>query len=164
MVDNKDNQIGDMEKLSAHLEGKLHRAFSICVFNSKGELLIQKRAKNKYHSGGLWTNTCCGHPRPGEKLIGAARRRLKEELGFDTELKECFSFIYEAKFENGLREHEYDHVMRGDYAGKIIPNPDEIEDWKWIALDKLKSEVRRNPGKYSFWFVKILNKIDQLIK
>jgi isopentenyl-diphosphate delta-isomerase len=132
-VDENDNIIGEEEKIKAHQEGKLHRAFSIFVFNSKGQMLIQKRAKEKYHSGGLWTNTCCSHPRPGEPIEKAAHRKLKEEMGFDCEIKEIFSFIYKVKFDNGLFENEYDHVFLGKFDGKPMPDSTEVEDWMFMV-------------------------------
>src|SRR4030042_2763439 len=122
LVDENDREIGTEEKLKTHEQGKLHRAFSIFVFNSKGELLLQRRAKGKYHSGGLWTNTCCSHPREGEKLEEAVHRRLKQEMGLDCPLKEAFSFIYKVRFENGLFEHELDHVFIGRVDGKPVPD------------------------------------------
>ena len=126
IVDENDNEIGEEEKIKALREGKLHRAFSIFVFNSKGQMLIQKRAKEKYHSGGLWTNTCCSHPRPGEPIEKAAHRRLKEEMGFDCEIKEIFSFTYRVKFDNNLFENEYDHAFLGKFDGKPMPNSKEV--------------------------------------
>ena len=137
-VDEKDNVTGKGEKMKVHREGKLHRAFSIFVFNSKSELLLQKRAKSKYHSGGLWTNTCCSHQRDGETLEKAVHRRLKEEMGFDCELKEVFTFTYRVKFDDGLIENEYDHVFFGKFDGKPEPNPEEVDDWKWISLEELR--------------------------
>ncbi|MCD6477442.1 MAG: isopentenyl-diphosphate Delta-isomerase [Candidatus Aenigmarchaeota archaeon] len=161
LVDENDNPIGFEEKLKAHQNGgKLHRAFSILVFNSEGKLLIQRRASTKYHSPGLWANTCCSHPRPGEELIDAAHRRLKEECGFDTDLKEVFSFIYEAQFDNRLTEKELDHVLIGYYDGGVHPNPDEVDEVKWVEVNKLKEDMRHNPKKYAPWFVIIMEKLD----
>ncbi len=159
LVDRHDKKIGTEEKMKVHKEGKLHRAFSIFVFNSKGELLLQKRAKSKYHSGGLWTNTCCSHPRQGESLEEAAHRRLKEEMGFDCRLKEIFSFTHKAKFANGLIENEFDHVFLGKFDGKPKSNPKEVEDWKWVSIDKLKKDISREPGKYAVWFKIALKRI-----
>jgi isopentenyl-diphosphate delta-isomerase len=150
-VDEKDNVIGKGEKIRIHREGKLHRAFSIFVFNSKGELLLQKRAKSKYHSGGLWTNTCCSHQRDGETLEKAVHRRLKEEMGFDCELKEAFTFTYRVKFDDGLSENEYDHVFFGKFDGKPDPNPEEVDDWKWVSLEELRKDIRKNPDDYTYW-------------
>ncbi len=159
LVDENDNQIGAEEKLKAHQNGgKLHRCFSILVFNSKGELLLQQRALSKYHCGGLWTNTCCSHPRPGEVTGEAAHRRLKEEFGFDTEFKELFTFIYRAGFDNGLTEWEFDHVFVGTYDGKPDPNPEEIGDYMWISPEELRKDVEENPEKYTPWFRIILER------
>ena len=159
LVDRLDREIGTEEKLKAHREGKLHRAFSVFIFNAKGELLLQKRSETKYHSGGLWTNTCCSHPRPAESHYGAARRRLNEEMGFDCELTELFSFIYHTKLENNLFEHELDRVFVGNYDGHPIPNPDEVDDWKWINIDSLKRAIGENPDHYTYWFKLILNRV-----
>lgn len=159
LVDNKDKERGIEEKIKAHKEGKLHRAFSIMVFNSKGELLLQKRAKTKYHSQGLWSNTCCSHPLPNETIEKAARRRLKEEMGFDCKLKEIFSFVYKVKFENNLFEHEYDHVFIGKFDGKPMPNPMEAEDWKWIDVKELKKDIKENYNKYTYWLKISLDKV-----
>jgi len=159
LVDENDNEIGTEEKMKAHQEGKLHRAFSIFIFNSKGELLLQKRAKSKYHSGGLWSNTCCSHPMPGEALEKTVHRRLKEEMGFDCELKEIFSFTYKAKFDNGLIEHEYDHVFIGKFDGKPTPNPEEVDEWKWIDVEELKKGIQENPDNYTYWLKASIDKI-----
>jgi len=150
-VDENDNVIGKEEKLKAHQEGKLHRAFSLFVFNSKGKLLLQRRAKSKYHSGGLWTNTCCSHQRDGETLEKAIHRRLKEEMGFDCELKEAFTFTYRVKFDDGLSENEYDHVFFGKFDGKPEPNPEEVDDWKWVSLEELRKDIQKNPDDYTYW-------------
>jgi isopentenyl-diphosphate delta-isomerase len=159
LVDEKDKEIGTGEKMKVHEEGRLHRAFSIFVFNSKGEILLQRRAEAKYHSGGLWTNTCCSHPKAGEELGKAVHRRLKEEMGFDVPLKEIFSFIYNVKFGNGLTEHELDHVFVGKFDGKPVPNPEEVEGWKWIPLSELKKDVQRNPDSYTYWLRVALEKL-----
>ncbi len=158
LVDENDNEVGFGEKMAVHKEGKLHRAFSIFVFNSKGQLLLQKRAKSKYHSGGLWTNTCCSHPRKGEKLLDAAHRRLKEEMGFDCELKELFGFVYKAKL-GDLYEHEYDHVLIGKYDGEVKPNPEEVEDFKWVDVEEIKNDIKQNPDDYTYWFKIAFEKI-----
>jgi isopentenyl-diphosphate delta-isomerase len=160
LVDENDRETGTGEKLDVHKSGKLHRAFSIFVFNSGGEMLMQKRARGKYHSGGLWTNTCCSHPREGEKLEDAAHRRLKQEMGFDCPLKEAFSFIYRVRFENGLYEHEFDHVFVGRHEGEPVPNPEEYEGWKWAPMEELKRDVRRNPGNYTYWFRIAVERLD----
>ena len=153
LVDENDNEIGTEEKLKAHQDGgKLHRAFSIFVFNSKGELMLQKRARSKYHFGGLWTNTCCSHPRPGEPLMETARRKLRQEMGFETDLEELFTFAYRATSENGLTEHELDHVLTGRFDGDPRPNPEEAEGWKWASLDDLAEDIKANPDRYTPWF------------
>jgi len=159
LVDEKDNEVGTMDKLKAHEEGLLHRAFSILVFNSRNELLLQQRAKSKYHCGGLWTNTCCSHPRQGEPLEQAIHRRLKEEMGFDCQLKEEFSFIYKATFDNGLTEHELDHVFIGHYDADPVINKDEVEAFKWISLPDLREDMLANPEKYTPWFITIIERL-----
>lgn len=158
LVDENDNQIGFEEKILTHKKGLLHRAFSIFVFNSKGELLLQKRNKEKYHSGGLWTNTCCSHQREDEKLIEAAHRRLNEEMGFDCELNEQFVFKYKTTFKD-LFENEIDHVLIGKYDKSPKPNPDEVEDWKWANIEELKEDVEKNPDSYTYWFKIALKRI-----
>lgn len=152
LVDTNDSEIGKMEKMQAHIEGRLHRAFSIFVFNSKGELLLQQRENGKYHSGGLWTNTCCSHPRVGEDIKEAVHRRLKEEMGFDCDLSEKKTFLYHAKFDNDLIEHELDHIFIGYYNGVPIPNKEEVENWKWISTKDLKKELEAEPDKFTYWF------------
>ncbi|MCX6814094.1 MAG: isopentenyl-diphosphate Delta-isomerase [Candidatus Aenigmarchaeota archaeon] len=159
LVDEKDREVGREEKIAVHKQGKLHRAFSIFVFNSKGEMLIQKRAKGKYHSGDLWTNTCCSHPRAGENIEEAVHRRLKEEAGFDCPLKEAFSFIYKVKFDNGLMENELDHVFIGKFDGKPKFNPEEAQEWKWISQEELKKDVQKNSEKYTYWFRVALDRV-----
>ena len=159
LVDPMGREIGVEEKLKAHREGKLHRAFSVFIFNTQRELLLQKRSKTKYHSGGLWTNTCCSHPRPGETYHHAAKRRLNEEMGVDCELTGLFSFIYHAKLENNLFEHELDHVFVGHYDGQPVPNPDEVADWKWMKIDALTRDVRENPEHYTYWFKLVLHRV-----
>jgi isopentenyl-diphosphate delta-isomerase len=159
LVDTKDNEIATGEKMEVHRLGKLHRAFSVFVFNSKGELMLQKRAMKKYHSPGLWSNTCCSHPKPGETTEKAAHRRLREEMDFDCELKEAFSFVYKVRFDNGLIENEFDHVFLGRFDGKPRPNPDEADDGKWINLQELKDDVAQNPKKYSYWLRVALDKV-----
>jgi len=160
LVDKKDRAMGTGEKLQVHKAGKLHRAFSIFVFNSRGELLLQKRARGKYHSGGLWTNTCCSHPRAGEKLEQAVHRRLKQEMGFDCPLTEAFSFIYKVKFEDGIYEHEFDHVFVGRHEGTPAPNPEEVEGWKRVSMKELKKDIRKNPGNYTYWLRIAVDKLD----
>jgi len=166
LVDKKDNQIGVEEKIKAHLEGKLHRAFSIFLFNAKGEMLIQKRAKGKYHSGSLWSNACCSHPRPNQDIKQEAKTRLKEEMGIDydsKDLKEIFSFIYKAKL-GDLIEYEFDHVFMGKFEGNPKPNKEEAEDWKWVNPEELKKDVKENPEKYTEWFRIILDRVLKVAK
>jgi len=160
IVDKKDRQIRTEEKIKAHKKALLHRAFSVFVFNSKKELLMQKRAGSKYHSPDLWTNTCCSHPRPGETTLEAAHRRLTEEMGFDCELNEVFSFIYKNRFDNGLTEHELDHVFTGEFNGKPDPDPTEVGEFAWISLDMLKEEIKKHPNRYTAWFKILLKKYD----
>ncbi len=152
LVDKNDKELGTEERIKAHREGKLHRAFSIFVFNSKGELLMQRRAANKYHTAGLWSNTCCSHPQPGEPIEKAVHRKLKQEMGFDCMLEKKFSFIYKVNFENGLWEHEFDHVYIGQFDGRPNPNPEEADEWKWINIDELKKDIKKHPGRYTPWF------------
>ncbi len=152
LVDKQDNEIGKEEKMKAHEDAKLHRAFSIFVFNKKGELMLHQRALSKYHCGGLWTNTCCSHPRPGEKTEDAAHRRLVEEMGFDCPLKEIFKFHYKAEFSNNLTEHEIDHVFIGNYDKDPKINPEEVESFKWIGIEELQKDIKENPDKYTPWF------------
>ncbi len=151
-VDEHDRELGKGEKLEAHQKGILHRAISVFVFNKKGELMLQKRAKQKYHSGGLWTNTCCSHPRPGEDALVAAHRRLKEEMGFDCELKHVHHLLYRVTFDNGLTEHEYDHMFIGESEATPKLNPDEAEDWKWMSPEAIKRDMAKHPERYSHWF------------
>ena len=159
LVDKNNRKIGVEEKIKAHKEGKLHRAFSIFIFNSRGELLIQQRAKTKYHSGGLWSNTVCSHPKPNETYLQTAHRRLKEEMGFDCKLKRLFCFIYNTGFQNGLIENEYDCVFIGKFDGKPKPNLKEVMNYRWISLKQLKQDILKNPNKYSVWLKIALNRI-----
>lgn len=152
IVNEADEQIGTMEKLEAHRKAVLHRAFSVFIFNSKGEMLLQQRADNKYHSAGLWTNACCSHPLPGETTLAAASRRLHEELGFTTELKELFSFTYRTDFDNGLTENEYDHVFIGTYDGDIHPDEDEVKSVEYLSMKCIEENIKSDPGKYTSWF------------
>ena len=158
LVNENDEQIGTMPKLEAHEKAVLHRAFSVFVFNDKNELMLQQRALQKYHSPGLWTNTCCSHQREGESNIEAGKRRLQEEMGFVTDLKESISFIYKAPFDNGLTEHEYDHVMIGTYNSTPIINPDEVASWKWMPLENVKVDIELHPESYTAWFKIIFDK------
>ena len=152
LVDKNDNQVGLMPKLEAHEKGVLHRAFSIFIFNSKYELLLQKRASSKYHSGGLWTNTCCSHPREGEDILDAANRRLDEEMGIKTSLRKVYDFIYKAELDNQLTEHEFDHVFYGVCDNDPILNKDEAEDFKWVDMEKLNNDIIKNEDNYTVWF------------
>lgn len=152
LVNESDQPVGVMEKLEAHRRALLHRAFSVFIFNSKGEMLLQQRSPEKYHSGGLWTNACCSHPRPGEDIGEAAVRRLREELGFSTPLEKLFSFTYRSAFENGLTEFEFDHVFVGVYDREICPNRAEVSDYRYMALADIAAELRSVPEKYTTWF------------
>ncbi len=151
LVDERDREVGAGEKLRAHRDGALHRAFSVFVFDGAGRLLLQKRARGKYHSGGLWSNTACGHPRPGEPTDAAARRRLREEMGFDCELREVFDFIYRAELDGALVEHEYDHVFVGTHDAAPAPDPTEVEEWRWVSMSELREGLMEEPQRYSFW-------------
>jgi len=157
LVDKKDKEIGSLEKLRAHKEGKLHRAFSVLIFNQKGEMLLQKRSMSKYQSAGLWSNACCSHPRPGEAVSVAARRRLKEEMRITCDLKEVLSFVYKAKV-GELVEHEFLHVFLGQFDGKPIIDKKEVADWRWREKIDLKKDIKENPNKYTAWFTIILDK------
>lgn len=152
LVDDQDNPIGLMEKIEAHEKALLHRAFSVFVFNDKNELMLQQRAAGKYHSPLLWTNTCCSHQRAGETNLEAGKRRLQEEMGFVCELKEVFSFIYKAPFDNGLTEHELDHVMVGKFNDKPNINKEEVESYKWMPLEGVKRDIETKPEIYTEWF------------
>ena len=158
LVNEKDEQIGLMPKMEAHEKALLHRAFSVFVFNEQNELMIQQRAFGKYHSPGLWTNTCCSHQREGESNVEAGKRRLQEEMGFSTELKDTISFIYKAPFDNGLTEHEFDHILVGNYNGEPNLNPEEVNAWKWMSLEDLKTEMEKHPQLYTEWFKIIFEK------
>jgi isopentenyl-diphosphate delta-isomerase len=152
LVDNKDNPVGIAEKMEAHRKGLLHRAFSIFIFNSKGEVLLQQRALHKYHSGGLWTNACCSHPNPGEETLTAAKRRLKEEMGFETPVEKIFDFVYKTEFDNGLTEHEFDHIYTGEYDDKIEFNINEVMDYCYKDIKHIRISLQTNPEKYTIWF------------
>ncbi|RXR21828.1 isopentenyl-diphosphate Delta-isomerase [Flavobacterium stagni] len=152
LVNTNDEPIGLMNKLEAHEKAVLHRAFSVFVLNDKNEVMLQQRAHHKYHSPLLWTNTCCSHQRAGETNLEAGKRRLEEEMGFVTELKELFHFIYKAPFDNGLTEHELDHVMIGYYNGEPNINPDEVESWKWMDIEAIRQDMKNQPELYTVWF------------
>ncbi len=159
LVDEQDHEVGFMEKLQAHKEGKLHRAFSVFIFNDKKELLLQQRALSKYHSAGLWTNTCCSHPRPNETVKDAANRRLFEEMGMTCDLKVETSFIYKTSFENGLTEHELDYVLIGHTNRDPAVNTEEVENYKWISIEEVKQHVASQPAHYTSWFKIALEKL-----
>ncbi len=156
LVDAQDRQIGLAEKMEAHVEGWLHRAFSVFILNRKGEMLIQKRHAAKYHSGGLWSNACCSHPRLGESVLDAAARRLEEEMGFRCALEQASSLVYKVQFEGGLYEHEYDHIITGIFDGDPVPDGQEVTDWRWISRGDLIKEVNEHPEHYTFWFRRVL--------
>lgn len=165
LVDIHGNETGSMEKLAAHEQGVLHRAFSIFIFNDRDELLLQRRADSKYHSSGLWSNTCCSHPHPGEAVITAAHRRLQEEMGFDCDLNEIFTLTYKAGVGNGLTEHEYDHVLVGRCNASPQVNMDEVQEWKWVSLPSLSEEIVRFPAHYTHWFKLIIqSRAPELLK
>lgn len=157
LVDEKDQMIGTGKKLPVHEDGKLHRAFSILIFNSQGELMLQKRASDKYHCGGLWSNTCCSHPRPNKDIREEAEKRLQEEMGFTCDLSEVFSFEYQVCFENGLIEYEFDHVFIGKYDGNPRVNPEEVEAWRWIDPETLQKKIKNKPEEFTYWFWKIID-------
>lgn len=152
LVNEADEQIGLMPKLEAHQKAQLHRAFSVFILNDKNEIMLQQRAAHKYHSPLLWTNTCCSHQRDGESNLEAGSRRLKEEMGFDADLSELFHFIYKAPFDNGLTEHELDHVMIGYHSDNPRINPDEVHDWKWMSPEDIHRDMAEHPEKYTVWF------------
>lgn len=158
LVDENDQQVGLMPKMEAHEKALLHRAFSVFVFNDKKELMLQRRALDKYHSPGLWTNTCCSHQREGETNIEAGKRRLQEEMGFSVPLEDSISFIYKAPFDNGLTEHEFDHILLGEFNDTPVLNPDEVSEWKWMTLPKVKQDMQDNPQLYTEWFKIIFDK------
>lgn len=158
LVNENDEQIGLMPKMEAHERALLHRAFSVFVFNKNNELMLQQRAAHKYHSPLLWANTCCSHQRDGETNIEAGKRRLQEEMGFVTDLKNTISFIYKAPFDNGLTEHEFDHILVGDYDGAPTINPEEVAAWKWMSLENIKKDIIEYPEHYTAWFKIIFDK------
>ena len=164
LVDEEDNEIGLMEKLSVHQSGALHRAFSVFIFNSKGELLLQQRADDKYHSAGLWTNTCCSHPVNGEEIKSTIQKRLKEEMGIECETAFQFRFIYKSEVGNGLTEHELDHVYFGKSDELPVPNILEAKDWKYISLDNLQKAIQQNPKDYTIWLKICLHEVIKKVK
>ncbi|MBL7725327.1 MAG: isopentenyl-diphosphate Delta-isomerase [Chitinophagaceae bacterium] len=161
LVDEQDNPIGSCEKLEAHRKGLLHRAFSVFIFNSKGEMLLQKRAIDKYHSGGLWTNACCSHPAEGEETVSAAHRRLQEEMGFDTRIEKVFDFVYRSSFENGLTEYEFDHVFAGEYNGGVDFNKTEVMGFCYKSIDEIEELLHSYPQHYTAWFHLAFPRIQQ---
>lgn len=164
LVNEKDEPIGLMPKMEAHQKALLHRAFSVFIFNEKDELMLQQRAHSKYHSPGLWTNTCCSHQREGETNVEAGKRRLFEEMGFSTELKDTVSFIYKAPFDNGLTEHEFDHILVGRYNEDPVLNHEEAAAFKWLTLEQVKADMESNPQIYTAWFKIIFDKYYQSIQ
>ncbi len=163
LVDASDAPIGEEEKLAAHRSGKLHRAFSILVLDDRGRLLLQQRAAHKYHSRLLWSNTCCGHPRPGEPVLAAAHRRLKEEMGFDCPLERVGAFTYRAELEGGLTENEVDHVFVGRTAAEVAPAPDpnEVASWRWSSIERVVEDLQRDPTRYTAWFAAALREMQR---
>ncbi|RIJ45632.1 isopentenyl-diphosphate Delta-isomerase [Maribellus luteus] len=164
VVDENDVVLGSMEKMEAHRNPVLHRAISVFIVNSEGEWLLQQRALGKYHSNGLWTNTCCSHPQPGESSLDAANRRLAEEMGLKAELTEKFHFIYREPLDNDLTEYELDHVFVG--VSNQVPNinTNEVLSYKYIAYDDLKKDIETNPDNYTVWFLKIVDRVNQYLK
>jgi isopentenyl-diphosphate delta-isomerase len=164
LVNEKDEKIGLMPKMEAHEKALLHRAFSVFVFNDKNQLMLQQRAADKYHSPLLWANTCCSHQRDGESNIEAGKRRLQEEMGFVCDLEEKTSFIYKAPFDNGLTEHELDHIMVGSYSKDPIINREEVESFKWMTLKEVKDDIALKPEIYTAWFKIIFEKFYDFLK
>jgi isopentenyl-diphosphate delta-isomerase len=152
LVDENDVSTGTMAKMEAHEKAVLHRAFSIFIFNTKGEMLLQQRAAGKYHSGGLWSNSCCSHPRPGEETAAAAARRLQEEMGFEARLEKIFDFVYKASFENGLAEHEFDHVFIGYHDGPVNPDKNEAGDYAYMSMPDIQKMMQTQPELFTAWF------------
>jgi isopentenyl-diphosphate Delta-isomerase len=160
-VDENDFALGVMEKMAAHQTGTLHRAFSVFIFDKERKLLLQQRAAGKYHGALLWSNTCCSHPAPGEETHNAALRRLNEELGFTTPVEKIFDFVYKASVENGLTEHEFDHVFAGEYEGVISPNPEEVAAFKYQPLEEIKQDLLHNPESFTAWFRIVFPRIEE---
>jgi len=163
LVDENDSPLGTMEKMEVHQKALLHRAFSIFIFNGKGDMLLHQRASNKYHSAGLWTNACCSHPLNGQETIEAAEKRLKEEMGFTVPLKKAFNFTYKAILENGMTEHEYDHVFIGTYDGDIQPDEDEVKDFCFVNMNEIRSSIQSHPRKYTAWFKIAFPKVEEYL-
>ena len=160
LVNERDELIGVANKPEVHKKGLLHRAFSVFIFNSKGEMLLQQRVINKYHSGGLWSNACCSHPRPEEDILYAASRRLKEEMGFETPLEKVFDFIYKAELKNGLTEHEFDHVFTGEYDGRVTYNKKEVMDYSYKSMDELRDLLQQQSSQFTAWFQIVFPRIN----
>ena len=163
LVDERDRELGSFPKLQAHQEGRLHRALSVLVFNTSGELLMQRRAIGKYHSGGLWSNTCCTHPGPGEPVADAARRRLFEEMRLTCEVERVGEIVYRAEFESGLVEHEYDHLFIGRSDADPRPNADEVADWRWMSWNAVRLDLAANPAAYTRWLGLVLDEVGRLL-
>ena len=163
LVDTADRELGTMEKMEAHEKAALHRAFSVFIFNDRGELMLQQRAAHKYHSPLLWTNTCCSHQRQGESNIEAGKRRLREEMGFEVDLDEKFHFVYKAELDNGLTEHELDHVLVGYYSGEPSINLEEVASWKWIGIEVLQQDMKDHPQDYTAWFKIIFDRFVEFL-
>lgn len=163
LVDENDREIGVMEKIEAHQKALLHRAFSVFIFNNKEEMLLHKRAATKYHSPGLWTNACCSHPQPNEETSVSAINRLQIEMGFTSRLTEAFSFTYKADFDNGLTEHEFDHVFVGTYNGDIFPNKDEVSDYCFKSMKEIKASLQLFPHNYTEWFKIAFPKVEEYL-
>jgi isopentenyl-diphosphate Delta-isomerase len=163
LVDERDNERGLMEKLEAHRQAVLHRAFSVFIFNSAGDMLLQQRSLGKYHSGGLWTNACCSHPLPGEPVADAAVRRLREEMGFTAPLQKAFDFIYKAPFDNGLTEYEFDHVFTGSYGGPVVPDAAEVQDYCYKPLQEIRESLATHPHHYTEWFKIAFPKLEEYL-
>ena len=161
LVDDQDQDLDIMEKMEAHRKGLLHRAFSVFILNDNNQLMLQRRALEKYHSGGLWTNTCCSHPRKGEAVEEAAHRRLQEEMGFDCPVNKAFDFIYRAELDQGLTEHEFDHLFIGRYNGEPNINPAEVVEWKWMGIEEVKTDMNQHPENYTAWFKIIFDRFYQ---
>jgi isopentenyl-diphosphate delta-isomerase len=164
LVNEKDEPVGTMEKIEAHRKAHLHRAFSVFIFNSKGEMLLQQRASGKYHSGGLWTNACCSHPLPGENILDAAKRRLSEEMGFETDLRKIFDFIYRADFSNGLTEYEFDHVFIGTYESVIYPDKQEVSDFCFKSMEEINDSLKSHGKKFTSWFKIAFPMVEKWVK
>jgi isopentenyl-diphosphate Delta-isomerase len=164
LVNEQDEQVGTMEKMEVHRKALLHRAFSVFIFNSRGEMLLQQRATRKYHSAGLWTNACCSHPKPGEDTLAAAKKRLQEEMGFSAELSKIFEFTYRTDFDNGLTEYEFDHVFAGVYEGPIKPDPDEAADFCYKSMEAIRESLQMHSNKYTTWFAIAFPLVEKWVK